>query len=690
MPSRFARLTPAAALLAAAPAFAAGVPSQTDLSREAIRQSVVSSMDPQADPCQDFYRYACGGWLDANRIPPDQARWARSFSTITERNREVVQAILVEAAADPAGGDPAAAPERRKIGDFYAACMDEPAIEAAGARPLAPLFAEVAGVDDAESLLRVAGRLHRRGVPVLFDLSPLPDFKNPTVNIAFLSQGGLGMPDRDYYLSEDAKKRELLAGYREHVARMLALAGQPAAEAGADAAKIVAFETELARVSRPRAEMRDLDKLYNRFDRAGLDRLAPQLPWRAYFEAAGYPGVADLSVTVPEFVAALGRLAAAAPPETLRAYLRWHAVNAAAESLSKAFADADFEFYGKRLAGQQEIQPRWKRCVAATSAALGEAIGKVYVAREFAGASKAVALEMIQDVERAFEANLASLAWMDDRTRGRAVEKARKIANKIGYPDVWRDYGALAIRRGAHFDNVAAGVSFEYDRQMAKIGRPVDRNEWLITPQRVNAYYQPLANEIVFPAGILQPPFFHKDFPAALNYGAMGAVMGHELTHGFDDQGRKTDGDGVLREWWEPEVAAKFETAARCVADQFGGFEVEPGVKVDGKLTLGENIADLGGMKEAFLAYRDWERRHGAPQPLVAGLTDEQLFFVSWAQTWCTLGTPEFLRQQVTVDPHSPGRFRAVAAPMNSGEFHRAFRCAAGDRMVAEPTCTVW
>lgn len=682
-------LTAAARTLSAASAPAASgapvAPSPADLSRDAIRAAVVSSMDRAADPCNDFYRYSCGGWLDSTQLPADQARWVRSFSTITERNRETIQALLEDAAKSP--GDDA---DRRKIGDFYAACMDEAAIEAAAATPLAPYFEAIAKVGDPASLLRVTGQLHRAQVPALFGFAPLPDFKRPDFTIGFAFQGGLGMPDRDYYVSEDPKKRELLGKYERHVASMLELAGEPAAGAAAAAARIVAFETELAKISRERAALRQREKLYNKIDRAGLEQLAPSLPWAVYFEAIGYPAATEMSVAVPEFFEGLERLAGTTPWPTFREYLRWHTVNAAAEVLSRAFVDADFEFYGRTLAGQAEIQPRWKRCVAATSGLLGEVIGKLYVEREFAGNSKQVALEMIRDIEHAFEANLPNLVWMDDTTRARALEKARKVANKIGYPDVWRDYSSLAVGRASHAANTLAGVGFEYDRRMRKLGQPVDRAEWLMTPQQVNAYYNALLNEIVFPAGILQPPFFHKDHPAALNYGAIGAVMGHELTHGFDDQGRKNDGDGVLREWWEPEVAAKFEAAARCVDEQFSTFEVEPGVRINGKLTLGENIADLGGMKQAHLAYLAWEKRHGKPEPLIEGLTDEQLLFVSWAQTWCSLSTPEYLRQQVTVDSHSPGMFRAVGAPMNSPEFHRAFSCKPGDKMVPAKVCTVW
>ncbi|KAB2968029.1 MAG: M13 family metallopeptidase [Thermoanaerobaculia bacterium] len=681
------RTAPALALLVPVALAAAQTPTTTpDLPPDPVRDSVLSSMDLGADPCQDFYRYACGRWLDATPLPADQARWTRSFSTITEHNREIVKALLEDAAARP--GEPGS--ERQKIGDLYGACMDEAAIEKAGLAPLEPLLAVAGSARDAATLMRAAGELGRADIDVLLGYGAIADFKDPGTALFFMSQGGLGLPDRDYYVSEDPKKKELLAEYERHVARLLGLAGQDAESAGADARRVVAFETELARASRPRAEMRDRDKLYHKIDREGLEKLAPSLPWAAFFEALGAPGIRSINVAVPEFYQALDRLVGASPPETLRAYLRWHVVNQSADFLPERFAVADFEFFGRALSGQAEIQPRWKRCVAAVNGLLGEAVGKLYVEREFAGDSKKVAVEMIEDVERAFEANLAGLAWMDDATRTRAVEKARKVRNKIGYPDAWRDYSAVVVRRDDYFGGAASAARFETARQLAKVGKPVDRGEWLMVPQAVNAYYLSTNNEIVFPAGILQPPFFDEQFPAAMNYGGVGAVMGHELTHGFDDQGRKSDGDGVLREWWEPEVTARFESAARCVEEQYAKLEVEPGVKVDGKLTLGENIADLGGLEQAYDAYKSWEARHGAPAPRVPGLTNDQLLFVSFAQVWCTQTTPEFLRRQVTTDSHSPGQFRAIGAPRNSAAFRRAFSCAPGDRMVAEPTCAVW
>ena len=650
---------------------------------------VLASMDLDAEPCQDFYRYACGGWLDATELPSDQTRWARSFSVIHERNRGVVRDILEQAAAEP-GDDP----DRRRIGDYYASCMDEATIEKAAGTPLAPLLEEIARVGDSGSLLAVTGKLHRHAVGALFGAQALPDFKNPDLNISFFFQGGLGMPDRDYYVAEDEKKRQLMADYEKHVAHMLTLLGEEAEQAAADAARIVAFETRLAEASRPRAEMRIPEKLYNKIDVGGLKELTPKLPWDAYLAAIGYPDVVDVSVATPEFFEALETLVGDTDPAVLRAYLRWHVVNSTAAVLSSAFVDANFEFYGRKLQGQQEMQPRWKRCVAATEGALGEAVGKLYVERRFAGDSKDVALEMIHDIEAAFESSLPELSWMDEVTRGRAVEKAKAVGNKIGYPDVWRDYSSMKVQRGHHFANVMAARGFDFDRDAGKIGKPVDRQEWRMTPQMVNAYYTPLQNEIVFPAGILQPPFFHRDFPAAMNYGAIGAVMGHELSHGFDDQGRKFDPQGQLREWWEPAASERFSEQAECVDDLYSSYEVEPDVRVDGTLTLGENIADIGGLKQAYVAYQSWWARHESSPATsassVQGLTDDQLFFVAFGQVWCSLSTPEQVRLRITTDSHSPPRFRVIGAVSNNPEFAEAFSCKEGTPMRPKKVCEVW
>ncbi len=672
-------LLPGAAVAADAPAPTPTLPTD-------FHQSVLTSMDPKADPCNDFYRYACGGWMDSTKMPADQSRWARSFSTIAEHNREMIRTLLEDAAKNPGP----AGTERQKIGDYYSTCMDEPAIEKAGLKPIQPWLDDIAKVDSVDSLFTEVGKLDRVGGGPFFGIGVIPDFKTPSLDIAYFFQGGLGLPDRDYYVSTDPKKQEILTKYGEHIAHMLGLAGQSADSAKADATAIVAFETELAKFSRTRVQMRQIEKLYNRMDRAGLAKLSPDLPWDKFLTAAGHSDVQAISVATPEFFEALDHLVKTTPMSTLRAYLRWDLLNNYADQLPKAFVDANFEFYGKTLSGQAEIQPRWKRCVGGTSRALGEAIGKLYVEREFPGESKQVAQEMVRDIETAFENNLPNLTWMDDATRQRAIEKAHKVANKIGYPDKWRDYSKLSIGDSSYVANVAAATSFEYDREMNKIGKPVDKTEWGMTPQTVNAYYNPTQNDINFPAGILQPPFFRKDYPAAMNYGGIGAVVGHEFTHGFDDQGRKFDGDGVLHEWWEPQVSEKFDKAAQCVVDKYSQFEVEPGVHVNGQLTLGENIADLGGIKEAYAAYKSWEKRHGTPPAAVSGLTNDQLFFVAFGQIWCTEATPEFLRREVTTDPHSPGMFRAVAPPMNSPAFREAFHCKEGDKMAPANACTVW
>ena len=655
------------------------------LSREEIATDVLSTMDLSADPCEDFYRYSCGGWLDSTERPADQARWSRSFNVVIERNREVVKEILEEAGADP-GDDP----DRRRIGHYYAACMDEATVEQVGWTPLEPIFQEIATVDDADSLMAVTAALHRRGIGALFGIEVLPDFANPDMDIAFWFQGGLGMPDRDYYVSDDPTKQALLEDYRRHVARMFGLLGESEETSEAQAADVLAFETELAKVSRDRTAMRQIETLYDKMDIQGLEKLTPQLPWDTYLKATGYPDIVDISVATPEFFEALEDLVAKTDPEVLQTYLRWNAVNGTAGLLSKAFVEADFDFYGKKVAGQEAIKPRWKRCVSATEGALGEAVGKLYVDRMFAGSSKEVALEMIGDVKASFEASLPGLSWMDDTTRERAIDKLHAMGFKIGYPDRWCDYSSMAITPGDYFGNSMAGISFEFDRQASKVGKPVDRAEWQMTPQMVNAYNNPLMNEMAYPAGILQPPFFHRDFPAAMNYGAIGGGIGHELTHGFDDQGRKFDPKGTLQEWWEPEVAEKFMAQAQCVDDFYAQYEVEPGAPVNGKLTLGENIADIGGLKQSHAAYKLGEARHGTPEQLLEELTDEQLLFVSWGQIWCTLMSPEQARLQVTTDPHSPAQFRVLGPMAHIPAFAEAFGCEVGSPMNPAEKCVVW
>ena len=655
------------------------------LSPEEVAATVTAAMDTSVDPCQDFYRYSCGGWLDSTERPADESRWARSFSVINEENRQIVRTILEEAGENP-GEDP----NRQRIGYYYGSCMDEAAVEERGASPLHPVLEMVAAVDDAESFLATTGRFHRWGIGAVFGGAVFPDFQDPDLNISWFFQGGLGMPDRDYYVSEDETKQQQLAEYVDFMAKMFGLLGDDEATAAANANTVLDFETELAKVSRPRQEMRDFERLYNKIDLSGLQELTPSLPWSAYFTAVGYPDVVDISVTVPEFFERVESLVAESEPAVLQAYLRWHVARNLADYLSSDFVNADFEFYGKVMRGQEEIQPRWKRCVEDASGTLGEAIGMQYVERKFAGSSKEVALEMIGDIEHAFEANLPQLAWMDDATRGRAKDKVATLQNKIGYPDEWRDYSAMNLVADDYFANALAGIEFDFDYEAKKIGNPVDRKEWGMSPQMVNAYYNPLWNEIVFPAGILQPPFFHRDHPPAMNYGGIGGVIGHELTHGFDDQGRKFSPTGKMEEWWEPEVAERFVAQAQCVDDYYSNYEVAPGAKVNGKLTLGENIADIGGIKEAYTAYKQWEERHPGTAPAVDGLTNDQLFFVAWAQDWCTLATEEVERQLVTVDPHSPSKFRVLGPMSQNPVFAQAFQCEPGTPMNPENQCVVW
>ena len=677
------------ATLHASPALAGkGDPPATsggDLTADAIAASVTGALDPAADPCTDFYRYACGGWLDTTELPGDQPIWTRSFSVIHDANRHLLR-TLIEAAAAAPGDDP----DRRRVGDFYAACMDEKAIEAAGLAPLAPWLEKIDAAPDAGALFTLGGELQRIDAAPFLEIDIDGDFKEPATVVAHFAQGGLGLPERDYYLAEDATKSELRASYERHVAKMLELTGTPVERAALDAKTILAFETALARASRPAEQMRIFDQLHHRLDATGLAKLAPTLPWPAYFAALGRGDLTTINVMTPEFFEALGKEVGTAELPTLRAYLRYSVATATATMLPDAIYQEHFDFYGRQLSGQKEPQPRWKRCVGATEQAVGQAVGKLYVAERFTGSSKEVANEMIDDLLASFEASLPGLDWMDEATRAAAVVKKGTLAFRIGYPDRWRDYSKLALARTSHFGNSIAALEFESARQLAKVGKPLDRQDWSWNPQVVNAGYHPLRNDHTYPAGILQPPFFHKDFPAAMNYAGIGYVIGHELTHGFDDQGRKFDSEGRLSDWWTPAAVTGFEQRAACIRDQYAGYEIEPGVKLNGELTLGENIADNGGIKQAWAAFQRYQSEHGGEAAGLGELSADQLFFVSMAQVWCSETAPEFLRMLVTTDPHSPSRFRVQGSLVNHPAFAKTFSCAAGTPMNPEKKCSVW
>ena len=494
--------------------------------------------------------------------------------------------------------------------------MNEAAVEEQGAAPLATWLERISGVEDKTAFMRTVGELQVNGVNVLFDAEVEADLKDPDLNIVHFFQGGLSLPDRDYYLSDEDLYVQHRADYVDHVTRMLTMLGDTEEEAAAQAEMVLVFETELAEVSWPRQELRDPNKIYNKLDIDGLKKLTPGLAWDAMLEGIGKPEITDINVGTPPFFEALDGIVDTAGPDAWRAYLRWQLLTEAAPRLSANFVNEDFAFFGKKLQGQGNSSRAGSGASAPRIGRMGEMLGKAFVDRYFAGDSKEVALAMIRGIESGFEANLAGLTWMDDATRERAAEKMHMVDNMIGYPDQWRDYSTMEISDQSYFANSQAATRFEVDRQLNKIGGPVDKHEWGMSPPTVNAYYHPLRNQMVFPAGILQNPAFHRDFPMAMNFGAIGMVMGHELTHGFDDSGRQFDGHGKLTEWWEPEVAERYEAAAQCVDDLYDSYEVQPGLAVNGKLTLGENIADLGGIKQAYSAYEAWERDHGGRRDL--------------------------------------------------------------------------
>jgi putative endopeptidase len=642
-------------------------------------------MDSGAAACGDFYQYADGGWLKKNPVPSDYPSWG-AFNELDERNREILHQTLEKLAA----GQPASAgSEERKLADFYASCMDETAIEAAGISPLQGELDRIAAVRDRASLQEEIARLQERGVSALFQFGSEEDRKNSSQVIAAALQGGLGLPDRDYYTKTDDESKTLRTKYAAHVSKMLELAGDAPATAAEEAKTILDFETKLAEPAMTRVERRNPDNTYHPYRGEELARLTPHFSWAAYLRAEGVPEGITINVWQPKFFEAADRLLESQPLAVWKTYLRWQLVNAAAPSLSKKFVDEDFDFNQKTLQGTEENLPRWKRCVAATDQALGMALGKIYVRDHFPPQAKERADRMVKNLVAALRDDLQSLPWMGAETRKAALAKLDAFAQKIGYPDKWRDYSPLAVSRGPYAANVLAASVFDFHRDLAKAGKPVDRTDWEMSPPTVNAYYQPARNEIVFPAGILQPPFFNAAADDAVNYGGMGAVIGHEMTHGFDDSGRKFDAQGNQREWWTPEDLKNYETRAICVEKQFDAYVVEGDLHENGKLVLGESIADLGGVAIAHRAFVKSLEGKPAPAP-IDGLTADQRFFLSWARIWATNDRPEFAKLIVNTNPHPLGRFRAIAPASNLQEFARAFSCNAGDPMVRAERCEIW
>ena len=645
-----------------------------------------AAMDPAVSPCDDFYQYACGGWLKATPIPADRSTWGRGFDVITERNEQILKEIL-EATAE--GKAPQGTPYAKQIGDYYATCMEESKLE--GALPeLRTALRKIDRLTTSKDVATELARLHDAGANALFGYGSAQDFKDATQVIGLVDQGGLGLPDREYYLSDAPKMKEIREGYRAYVAQMFGLLGDPPAVAAKKADQVLDLETKLAQASLDRVSRRDPNKIYHRTDPKALARAAPGFDWARYFAAVGTPGVEALNVAHPAFAAEVGQLVKRAPRAQLRAYLAWRLVSSQVLALPRPFADAQFAFRSKYLTGAKEDLPRWKKCVNATDKALGEALAVPFVTQTFGADGKQVTRSMVGQIEAAFDSNLETLSWMDAATKARAREKAKAVFDKIGYPDKWKTYDGLVTDRGTFLGNRMRSEAYENARDLKKIGKPLDRGLWLITPPTVNAYYEPSLNEIVFPAGILQPPFFNKEATDAVNFGAMGMVVGHELTHGFDDEGRQFDARGNLSDWWTADSGKAFLDRVDCVKKQFDGYVAIDDLHLNGALTLGENVADLGGLKLAFAAMQAYAKQHPERSAPPSRFTPEQQFFLGQAQSWCTNVRPEEARRRVTVDPHSPPRFRVNGPLSNLPQFQQAFGCRAGDRMVAQNRCEVW
>lgn len=647
----------------------------------------LKAMDTSVNPCQNFYQYACGTWRKDNPIPPDRSRWSR-FEELAERNLEIEHQILEKAAAPSSKRSTV----EQEIGDFYSSCMNEKEIDSGGITPIAGILEGIEKMSSKQALVSEIARLHREGIRALFGFFVRPDAKNSNDQIANVDQGGLGLPDRDFYLRTDPKSTELRKQYEQNAGTMFELLAKAQGRSGSDAAEraqvVLSIETALAKASMSRVERRNPNNTYHKMTVAELGKLTPDFAWNRYFVDLGLPAIPSLNVGAPNFVKELNTLIGDTSLADLKTYLVWHVLLTDVDLLPSQFRDANFEFFGKTLRGAKQMPARWKQCVEATDRSLGEALGQKYVEVAFSGDSKAKALELVGQIEKEMGKDIQMASWMTPATKDQALAKLHEVTNKIGYPDKWRDYSSVKIVRGDYFGDSVRAREFEIQRNYAKLGKPVDKSEWGMTPPTVNAYYSPPQNNINFPAGILQPPFYNPKADTAVNDGAIGVVIGHELTHGFDDQGRRYDGHGNLRDWWTPADAEAFEARAECIVKEYGDFSPVPGVKLNGKLTLGENAADNGGIHLAYMALTD--SLAGKSVEKKDGFTPQQQFFLGYAQIWCENSTEQTSRLSAMTNPHSPGEFRVNGVLQNLPEFKEAFSCKAGDAMVSPDPCRVW
>ena len=664
---------------------AQSTPSPSSVPKE-IPSFDVTAIDKSIEPCVDFYHYACGNWMKNNPVPPDKSRWGR-FDELAEHNFYILRDILNQAQAPGQHSAP-----EKMVGEFYAACMDESTIEKKGTAPLTPELERLNSVNTKADVIKQVAYMHQHGRPALFAFYGQPDMHDSNATIAFIDQGGLTLPDRDYYIKDDAKSVETRQKYLEHVQKMFELAGDTPEVAGTEAKTVLAVETGLAQASMDRTQRRDPKTRDHKMTVTEIAATAPNFDLTAYFAGNGSPKFTSLNVGNPDFFKQVNRQLDTVPVADWKTYLRWKTINSYAPTLTKAFVEEDFLFNGKYMSGQQEMEPRWKRCVKATDQSLGMALGELYVDRTFGPEGKERTLKMVKAIENAMRQDINQLTWMSDTTKKQAYVKLNAIVNNIGYPDQWRDYSSVTITSDDYSGDVARAGAFEVKRQYNKIDKPTDRKDWSMTPPTVNAYYRPPMNDINFPAGILQPPFYGKMMDDAVNYGGIGVVIGHELTHGFDDQGRKYDAQGNFLDWWTPADGKEFEKRADCTADEYSSFvavkDDKGEVKLNGKLTLGENTADNGGLKLAYMALS--EIIGNTPVKPIDGYTPQQRFFLAYGQIWCQNVTDQEARKRVLTDPHSPGQWRVNGAVQNSAAFQQAFGCKAGQPMVSTNACRVW